>query len=1129
MQQTLTLFHYSFHQLSICILISIFCLPGNSTAQTQEIKFTSISGMNGIFLGKINSITQDKDGVMWFSDQTNRCITQYDGSRMIRYQHDPKDSNTLGGFYPECVYADSSGLIWIGLYGFGLDRFDPEKKTFTHFRHDPEDPSSISNDTVCCILIDQQKNIWVGTYGGLDLFDPVTSTFKHFAHQPTDPTSLSDNTIRSLYEDHEGTLWVGCGLAWNLNDVGGLNRFDRQTKTFTRFLHDPKNKNSLINNFVRSIFEDSKGTFWVGTSGDGLHTLDRKTGLFTRHLYNPTQPNGLSRPPVKTIFDHITFITEDAEGYIWIGTLANGLSRYDPVTKKSKHYTIRNSLKEGFNDESGWTTYASPNGWLWIGTQEANLYKVDLYINKFDFDFSIGNNVLYVYEENPDVLWIGTDNGLFKKHIPSGTIKNYRHDPQNPKSLGNNNVNRIYKDPEGTLWLSTSGGLNRFDEKTETFTRYVFELNNESSIAWNDISNLLTDQDGNFWVGTYGGGLHLMDKKNGTFTRYRFNASDSTSLTGDIITYLMEDGDDLWVGTWDTKGISRMDRQTKRCKRYLPGVNIISILKDDKGAIWAGAVNNVYRYDSTMDKFHLLEFGGIPLTFNEMKSMIMDQHDNIWIFSYSGVIRIDKNRNQYVTFGKENNIVLETFYWGSSSLKSDGTIIAGAYTGFYTFHPDKIIIPKGEQKLFLTNFYINGEEIKPDPGGPISGPLSETEEITLSHDQNVFAFSFRSIDYSAAESKTIHYKLEGYDKEWQQAGSDGHIYYFNIPPGDYRLRINSTNSTYGSMAEESVNIIITPPWWRTWWAYTLYVIGALGLVFTTHRFLRAKVIKAERERNREHELAQAREIEKAYHQLKNTQAQLIQSEKMASLGELTAGIAHEIQNPLNFINNFADVNAELIDELNQGIEKGDMAEVKSISRNIKENEQKIIFHGKRADAIVKGMLQHSRSSSGVKEPTDINALADEYLRLAYHGLRAKDKSFNATMKTDFDTNIGRVNVIPQDIGRVILNLITNAFYVVDEKKKHHANGFEPTVSVTTNKTGQHILVTVQDNGNGIPKEVMEKIFQPFFTTKPTGQGTGLGLSLSYDIIKAHGGELKVETKEGEGSEFSIQLSIAPVA
>ena len=266
-------------------------------------------------------------------------------------------------------------------------------------------------------------------------------------------------------------------------------------------------------------------------------------------------------------------------------------------------------------------------------------------------------------------------------------------------------------------------------------------------------------------------------------------------------------------------------------------------------------------------------------------------------------------------------------------------------------------------------------------------------------------------------------------------------------------------------------------------------------------------------------------LEKTLQELKSTQSQLIQSEKMASLGELTAGIAHEIQNPLNFVNNFSDVNTELIDEAGLEINNGNIDEVKTILNNVKENEQKINLHGKRADAIVKNMLQHSRSSSGSKEPTDINTLCNEYLRLSYHGLKAKDKSFNATMKTDFDESIGKTNIVPQEMGRVILNLINNAFYAVDEKKKKAADGYEPIVSVSTKKAKNKVEIKVKDNGSGIPQNVLDKIFHPFFTTKPTGQGTGLGLSLSYDIVKAHGGEIKVETKDGEGTAFMIMLPI----
>jgi two-component system, NtrC family, sensor kinase len=275
-------------------------------------------------------------------------------------------------------------------------------------------------------------------------------------------------------------------------------------------------------------------------------------------------------------------------------------------------------------------------------------------------------------------------------------------------------------------------------------------------------------------------------------------------------------------------------------------------------------------------------------------------------------------------------------------------------------------------------------------------------------------------------------------------------------------------------------------------------------------------------------------LQKALDELKSTQKQLIQSEKMASLGELTAGIAHEIQNPLNFVNNFSEVSCELIVDMVEDVDNGNYEGVKAIAMDVKLNLEKITLHGKRASSIVKGMLEHSRTSTGVKESTDINVLTNEYLRLAYHGLRAKDKSFNVELITQFEADLPKIAVVPQDIGRVILNLITNAFYIVNEKNKERNPDYKPTVTVITksiknssadDSKKDFIEISVADNGSGIPDSIKEKIFQPFFTTKPTGQGTGLGLSLSYDIVKAHGGELNVETNEGLGSAFTILLPI----
>ena len=405
-------------------------------------------------------------------------------------------------------------------------------------------------------------------------------------------------------------------------------------------------------------------------------------------------------------------------------------------------------------------------------------------------------------------------------------------------------------------------------------------------------------------------------------------------------------------------------------------------------------------------------------------------------------------------------------------------------------------------------------------------PIWKTSAIELDHDQNAFFFSVACFDFYNYEANLLQFMLEGYDHGWRKDLLEGETpSYINVAPGEYTFRLRGANSL-GVWDDEgiSLKVIVSPPWWQTWWAYALYGLLLVGAVIALDRFQRKRLLMKERQRVQLKELEQAREIEKAYNQLKETQQQLIHSEKMASLGELTAGIAHEIQNPLNFVNNFAEVNSELIDELKEALKNGDMNEVEDLAKDINDNEKKIVHHGKRAEEIVRSMLQHSRGTEGKMEPTDINSLADEYLRLAYHGMRAKDKSFNSEMETDFGADIGKVMMVPQDIGRVLLNLITNAFHALNQRKQAAPNGYQPQLQVSTRKNNGKLEIRVKDNGTGIPESIRKKVFEPFFSTKGTGKGTGLGLSLSYDIItKGHSGTIDVVSEEGTGTEFIITL------
>jgi signal transduction histidine kinase len=404
--------------------------------------------------------------------------------------------------------------------------------------------------------------------------------------------------------------------------------------------------------------------------------------------------------------------------------------------------------------------------------------------------------------------------------------------------------------------------------------------------------------------------------------------------------------------------------------------------------------------------------------------------------------------------------------------------------------------------------------------------------LEVPHDQNSFNFAFTNSNVKSRDKIVYRYILEGIDSDWSAASDVPNTRnYYNIPPGRYTFKVASSGFNQIWSEPATITFTIRPPWWQTWWAYVLFLVGFVAVVSAIVQY-RSRWLKRENRILEERVSHRTAQLKKTIEELKTTQDQLIQSEKMASLGQLTAGIAHEIQNPLNFVNNFSQLNRELLAEMNAEIEHGNLEEAKAIAQSIASNEEKIDHHGKRADAIVKGMLQHSRSHTGVKEKTDINALCDEYLRLAYHGFKAKDKSksggqasFNATFETNFDPTLPNINAVPQDIGRVLLNLINNAFYAVIEKSKTSSNGYLPLVSLSTKNIGDKVEIVVRDNGNGIPDDIKEKIFQPFFTTKPTGQGTGLGLSLSYDIVKGHGGTMEVSASAAVGAQFTITLPI----
>jgi len=1101
--------------ISVSLILSL--LINFSLAQEQELKFKLVTGANDKPLGKITAISQDKNGYMWFAGETEKCIYRYDGNRVTSFRHDDENPNSLLLGNIETLTTDDSGIVWIG--GTGMDKYNPATGIFKHFPSIPNDTNSLSSNGINSILKDKKGRLWVGTDKGLDRLDEKTGKFIHYRNKIGNNRSLSSNVVWRLYEDRQGVIWVATGYPWFGKDPedGGLNRLEPDG-SFTRFMHNPNDPNSLINNKIAAVFEDSHGVLWVGSSGDGLHTMDRKTGKFKRLQYNPNDPGQLSRPPINTrggeVNDKITFITEDSTGNIWIGTMYSGINLFNPETKKLTHLEHSN----GYPDSSSWNISVSKDGEVWIATENATLYRCEP-IEKPISSIQIGTTAMGFLEDLDGFLWVGTlGQGLYKFNQQNQIVRQFKQDPSKPNGMTGINVPGLFQKSKEAIWVGTDV-FRVLNTVTNEFSRTDFASLNDSA----GVNSMYTDKKGIYWFGRFGGGLTRYNPKDNSYKIFLHNDLDSVTINSNQVLYLLEDRlGSLWIST--TEGINQLNRDKGEFKRYLTGNWTSSLFEDSGGNLWAGTANGLYQYNRSEDRFSLFFDDLSEMNTFTTGGITEDESKNLWLLNQKGIVKLNPSTREMFIYGSKYGIVPHQLTtWAKIYKNKKGQIFMPHGGGYYTFSP-KELINNRKLNIIITDLFVNSIPVLRGKQNILKNTIEETTDLQLKYDQNNLAFNFTAIDFREPELIRYYTMLENYDNTWREVKGEKTSYYINIQPGKYLFRIKAY-STDGLSAEKILTIHVHPPWWRTWWAYAFYIVLLISALFVADQFQKKRIIEKERQKAQVVELAQAKEITKAYDELRSTQAQLIQSEKMASLGELTAGIAHEIQNPLNFVNNFSDINQDLINELNEEIEKGNMGEVKEIAENLKDNEAKINFHGKRADSIVKGMLQHSRTSTGQKEPTDINGLADEYLRLAYHGLRAKDKIFNAILNTDFDPQIKTINIIQQDIGRVLLNLYNNAFYAVSEKKKNVGPEYEPTVSVSTKKHGGKIDIIVSDNGVGISELVREKIFQPFFTTKPTGQGTGLGLSLSYDIIKAHGGSFKVESRLNDFTRITIELPV----
>jgi ligand-binding sensor domain-containing protein/serine phosphatase RsbU (regulator of sigma subunit) len=896
-------------------------LPVNVSAQQQHVRFEHISLEHGLSQSIVRAIFQDSKGFLWFGSQDG--LNKYDGYEFTIYKYDPFDATSLSENDIWTIYEARSEpkALWIGTGASGLNRFDRETETFTHFRHHSADPSSLSNNFVRQIYEDRAENLWVLTAaGGLDRLDRKTGKFAHYRHEPNNPTSLSHNAIIALHESlaepgvlwigtsagldrfdaktgrftryrherdnasslsHEGILsiheaanepgilWIGTGTINRALKGGGLNRFDTKSGTFTHHRHDPRNPHSISSDIVGPLHEDKHGTLWLGTSA-GLDKFDRQTptgvaGTFTHFVPSAGNPNFLSHV-VASIF-------EDSRGYFWIRTpLNDGVHRFDPRTGAFIRCRFDPNDSQSLSHDMVSAILQDRSGVLWIGTETGGLNKLDQYAEKFaafvqepNHPNSLSNYMVRAIHEDRarrDLLWIGVaEGGLNMLDRKTGRFTHYRRDPKNPGSLSNDNVWAIYEDRAGELWVGMlGGGLDKFDRHKKSFTHYRHDSSDSNSLSDNNVRAIYEDRftPGVLWIGTDGGGLNRFELKANRFTRWQNDPSNPGSLSNNSVRAIHQDQSGVfWLGTLG--GLNRFDPRAKTFKRYLHdstnpnslGGNMVqSIYDDPSGVLWLGTYGGgLNRFDPKTEQFTVYTENNSGLSNNAVYATLPDEHGNLWLSTNAGVCKFNPQLNTFKVYDVDDGLQSREFNGQAYFKSASGEMFFGGILGFNAFHPDSVKDNPIAPQIALTDFKLFNESVAIGGKSPLKKHIAETDSIALAYWQNDISFEFVALHYGRSQNNQYAFRLENYDTDWRQAGTQRVATYTNLDPGNYIFRVKgSNNDGVWNVEGVSIHFTITPPWWRTKAAYLVFALLLIASIVAAERLHRARLLAKEREK-----------------------------------------------------------------------------------------------------------------------------------------------------------------------------------------------------------------------------------------------------------------------------------------
>lgn len=1072
-----------------------------------SVNFENLTRKDGVTDSEIRNVIEDEQGRIWFGTRYGG-VNIYNGYDIRVYAHDPSDPHSLAGDPAFSLYKDSQGTIWVSTLGAGLSKYDPETESFTNYQHNPQDPSSIWHDSVQFTFEDRDGNFWVAAANGLDKMDRETGTFTHYSFDPDAAVAPSSQNIKIFYQDQDGGLWLGLRR-------GGLRRIDPETGEVTHaYVHDPGDPDSISDDNVFAILEDHTGTFWVGT-WQGLDILDRETGKFTHIEAHPEEPNGLSN---RRIFA----LLEDSQHRLWIGT-GVGLNRYDHKTGKFTRFFNDLNDPNSLAHNEVLFLYEDSSGILWISTL-AGLSKLDLNPPKFASYRAIAapgslnsDDVEALLEDRQGRLWMAAAETLNLWNPETKTFRQYQANFEGPKTLGY--IDDIFEDRQGQFWLGTQNGLFQFDPERGEFRRFQEHPNypiGEEILQIEQEKN--TDH---LWLNVQGVGLKKLDPETGVILEhYAHDPHDFNSISDDYIRYFNLDLDEVvWIAS--EGGLDRLETKRQQITRFSfhpqgklgrdPSNDIHHIGQSSNGKLWIATSAGLNQFSPETGEFikytTLNTQKGLPSNF--IKWTIEDSQGKVWIGTNSGLVKFDPQENTFRTYDVTDGLtgigissdVLKTS-WGN-------ILFVSKNRGVNAFNPAKLEDNQYVPPVILTNFYLSNQII--DHYGRDSvlpRPINLLETLYLNHNQSDFAFDFAALNYRKPDQNLYQFKLEGFDQSWSPISKNHSATYTNLNPGHYTFRVKgSNNDGVWNQVGASLDIVIAPPWWATWFFKIVSLTATVGLMLGAYRW-RLRTI---RQQNRRLE----QQVDERTNELKASEEALRIAKERAEAASrakstFLANMSHELRTPLNGILGYAQI----------------LQRTSELPPDQRQKVHTIEQSGNHLLTLINDVLNISKIEAGKITLSPQAVELHPFLTAIASIIRIRAEQKSLQFRTDFSADLpASVHIDEKRLRQVLINLLGNAVKFTEQGQVIFA--VHRLAQAPSSPCG--LRFSVQDSGIGIPEAEQAQIFQPFYQVEESGhqqQGTGLGLSISQHLAQLMGGTIQISSVPEEGSTFWVDLYLS---